>query len=242
MKPGTPIDPGLRASTITSIDLPRHAARAAALRFRAWPEIRWYASGKITLDPAYRYLARQARNSQRPLLDIGCGAGVLAAYLRACGHTARISGSDLDAKKIRTAQQALARENCDFRVGDVRDLCRNPQSSAPLPDTDIIMLDVLHYLNRRERHQLIESFSALLTTGSRVFLRTTLRDNSLRFAATRAEEWFVKACGWIPFSSVEFPEKQELLEAAAGAALTCVLTPMWGITPFNSYMVELQKP
>ena len=57
------------------------ARHAAARRYRAWPNLYYYAHGKIALDPAYPASARLLADSSHPLLDLGCGMGLLAAYL-----------------------------------------------------------------------------------------------------------------------------------------------------------------
>ena len=91
--------------------------REAAARYRPWPNLYYYAIGKIALDPAYPVVASILRESQRPLLDLGCGMGLLAAYLRANGHRAPILGWDVDQRKIDVAQQVLAGTSEKFHAG-----------------------------------------------------------------------------------------------------------------------------
>ena len=82
--------------------------REAAARYKPWPNLYFYAMGKIALDPAYPAVVSLLRDSQRPLLDLGCGMGLLAAYLRANGHRAPILGFDVDEEKIGVAQRVLS--------------------------------------------------------------------------------------------------------------------------------------
>ena len=92
--------------------------REASARYRQWPNLYYYAIGKIALDPAYPAVASILRGSQRPLLDLGCGMGLLAAYLRANGHRAPILGLDVDQRKIDVAQQVLGGTRQEFHAGD----------------------------------------------------------------------------------------------------------------------------
>jgi hypothetical protein len=73
-------------------------------------------------------------------------------------------------------------------------------------------------------------------------IRVTLNDKSWRFAATRLEEWFVHASGWIPTSGWNFPTRDEVFRAFAAAGLSGEVRPMWGITPFNSYLFTFRRP
>jgi hypothetical protein len=92
------------------------------------------------------------------------------------------------------------------------------------------------------RAAVIVSIGSRLAPGGRGILRLTLKDSSWRFAVTRFEEWFVRVSGWIPFRSVGFPSREEIESAARAAGLLARISPMWGMTPFNSYLVELEKP
>jgi len=208
------------------------AARRASCRFQPRTSLRYNALGKALLDPAYPFVAKCLSGSKRPLLDIGCGAGFLASYLRASGHTAPIVGLDADGQKIAAASRALEADDCDFSRRDALDL----------PDHcgDVVMLDVIHYFSANDQARLLEAIAARIAPGGVGLVRLTLRDKSWRFRATCIEESFVNASGWIPFRGIHFPRREELLECAGRHGLQTTLLPMWGITPFNSYMLELR--
>lgn len=210
------------------------ALRATASRYRAWPNLYYYAQGKLALDPAYPAVARELAASPRPLLDIGCGMGLLATWLRAHGHRAPISGMDVDGRKIRIAQDLLGSENASFHTGDALDFA---------PHTgDVVMLDVLHYFDDGQQQRLLEKIAASLAPGGTALIRVTLNDRSWRFRATKLEEWFVHASGWIPTSGWNFPTRDELGRAFSSAGFTGEARPMWGITPFNSYLFVFRRP
>ncbi len=206
------------------------ARKAAASSYWKHKSLYFYTRSKIGLDPAYRWVADSLVSSPRPLLDIGCGAGQLAAYLRASGHKAPILGIDVDAAKIRIAQEVVTR--CDFEVGDALAL--------PAHLGDLVMLDVLHYFGPENRKTLIQNLATRISSDGIGILRVTLKDESWRYKITCLEEWFVGASGWIPFRSVGFPERKELDRLAAETGMVAEIFPMWGITPFNSYLMTLK--
>jgi trans-aconitate methyltransferase len=208
----------------------RDAIKTAAKGYWKWKSLYFYTRSKIGSDPAYRRVAELLGSSSLPLLDIGCGAGQLAAYLRACGHKAPIRGLDVDRAKIRIAQEVVS--DCDFAAGDAMAL--------PPHLGDVVMLDVLHYFGPEDRKALIQNLAARIAPDGTGILRVTLKDKSWRYAATCLEEWFVGASGWIPFRSVGFPERHELEQLAAQTGMEATLIPMWGRTPFNSYLMTLK--
>ena len=208
----------------------RDASRVAAKGYWKWKSLYFYTRSKIGSDPAYRRVAELLATSSLPLLDIGCGAGQLAAYLRACGHKAPILGLDVDRAKIRIAQEVVS--GCEFSVGNAMTL--------PPHQGDVVMLDVLHYFGPEDRKALIQNLAARIAPNGMGILRVTLKDKSWRYAATRLEEWFVGASGWIPFRSVGFPDRHELERLASQTGMEATMIPMWGRTPFNSYLMTLK--
>lgn len=207
----------------------------AALRYRPWSNLYYYAHGKIALDPAYPLVARVLKDSPRPLLDIGCGMGLLASYLRASEHRAPIYGMDVDGEKVRLAQDLLGRENTSFHAGDA--LTTFPEHSG-----DVVMLDVLHYFSDEQQQQLLEKMAASVAPGGVVLIRVTLNEPTFRFAMTRLEEWFVKFVRWIPVTGSNFPTREEVAAPFRQAGFEEDIRPMWGMTPFNSYLFSYRRP
>lgn len=207
--------------------------REAAARYRRWPNLYYYAIGKMALDPAYSAVANALRKSAHPLLDLGCGIGLLAAYLRAQGHRAPILGLDLDEKKINVASQVLTGEGENFRTGDAMDFQEHCG--------DIVMLDVLHYFNDADQQRLLGRIAASLAPRGVALIRLALKESNWRFAATRAEEWFVHFSRWIPMQGWNFPAREEVLSPFARPGLESDVRPMWGWTPFNSYLFTIRR-
>jgi SAM-dependent methyltransferase len=205
--------------------------REAASRYRRWPNLYYYAIGKIALDPAYPVVAAILRDSQHPLLDLGCGMGLLASYLRATGHRAPILGLDVDQRKIEVAQQVLS--GATFRTGDALNF--------PTHSGDIVMLDVLHYFGDEEQQRLLEKIAASIAPGGVALIRLALNEANWRFAATKFEEWFVHFSGWIPKRGWNFPTREEVLLPFSAGGFVGDVRPMWGLTPFNSYLFAFRR-
>ncbi len=152
-----------------SESLQRRLVRQASASYRPAGPWAWhFARGKLARDPVFAALLRPGLlPATGRYLDLGCGQGLLASWLRAAtalhaGHDwpaeqpapPRISayhGLDMQATAIRHARQALA--DCDFPtrldLGDLRDFA--------LPDADVITLfDVLHYLPGTAQESLLQ--------------------------------------------------------------------------------------
>src|SRR5437773_346966 len=67
-----------------------------------------YVASKLRTDPVYLTVYELIRASAEPVLDVGCGVGLLAFYLRERGFQNPIHGLDCDVRKIRKAKQIAA--------------------------------------------------------------------------------------------------------------------------------------
>jgi SAM-dependent methyltransferase len=189
-----------------------------------------YARGKIARDPAYAAAFRALPDA--PLLDLGCGAGVLAFYLRERGFTAPILGIDHDAKKIAAATRAASRyQGLSFREGDAR---------APISfQGSTVMLDLLHYFDEPTQRAILRAAAARTPPGGVVVIRDALRDGTWRYRATYAQESFSRLIGWLRAERLHFPTRALIVDAFAG--FDAEVTPMWGRTPFNNYLFVFRR-
>jgi SAM-dependent methyltransferase len=139
-----------------------------------------FARGKLRGDPAFRALLERGWLSHsRRILDLGCGQGLLFAWLLTardsydrgewpvawprpprCEHLVGIELMSPDTRRARTAFGHAAQ----FVQADLRD--------APLTPTDaIVMFDVLHYLEREVQERLLVRMHAALPKGGVLLLR-----------------------------------------------------------------------
>lgn len=201
--------------------------RVAALFSSRW--LRHYVAGKLRSDPVFPAVFERLRGSAEPLLDIGCGVGLLAFYLRARGSKETIIGLDIDARKIRRARAISGQE--------VRDLTFSEQDvSAPLPDFrgNIAVLDLLHYLAPSQQAELLSELAARVAPGGILFLRDSPRDNSVRHWLTHAGETFAQAIAWNLNRPLHFPTRESIHTAFPENEFVREETSCWGNTPFNN--------
>jgi SAM-dependent methyltransferase len=196
------------------------ARRVAAL----YPmrSLRMYVRWKIASDAVYDAVFQRARG---PILDLGCGAGVLAAYLRARGCDAPITGIDHDARKIEVAQRLNLRD-ATFRIGDA--------SSIDTRDT-VVMLDLLHYFDDDAQRALL----AGAARSNLVIIRDAIRDGTWRYRATYAQETFARGVRWLKAERLNFPRRETIVEAFRG--FDSEIIPLWGRTPFNNYLFVFKR-
>lgn len=206
--------------------------RAAADRYRSRRSIHGYARGKIAWDPAYREIRnRILAAKQLPVLDVGCGIGLFAAYLRESGFQGPITGVDPATDKIGIARESVP--DSKFLVGSV--------DAFDGPPGHVVVLDVLHYFNPEDREKFLETVIAQVAPGGSAWIRTTLRDGTWRYWMTQFEEVFVRTTRWIVGGQWNFPTRAQVVGPFARAGFSCKSEPMWGRTPFNSYLFEFTR-
>lgn len=156
------------------------ALRAAEPYRRAGRFAYGFARGKLAGDPVFAAILRYGLLPEGArILDLGCGQGLLAAWLRAArqSHAAgdwpaawppapRImtyTGIDLGPREVAWARIALG-ATAELRVGDVR--------FEPFPPADaVIVLDLLHYLEPPAQVELLRRVRARLEPGGLLLLR-----------------------------------------------------------------------
>jgi cyclopropane fatty-acyl-phospholipid synthase-like methyltransferase len=195
--------------------------------------MRGYVYWKLRLDPVYEAVWRSLAGDDRPLLDIGCGAGLLALYLRERGFGGEIEGVDLDALKIVAAREAaLDDPRVRFRAEGV--------TEAREIRGHVTLLDVLHYLSDDDQKTLLDSITAGAPSGARILIRETLADGTWRARVTWLEEVFARSTGWMRTTEINFPSRSSI-EEAFGPEFDRDSRPLWGRTPFNSYFFEFRR-
>jgi 2-polyprenyl-3-methyl-5-hydroxy-6-metoxy-1,4-benzoquinol methylase len=209
------------------------AARIAA-RYK-WPSHRSYIRGKLRWDPLFAAIVPLLVDSPRALLDIGCGLGLLGQYLRERGAHAPYRGLDLDARKIEEAREASRR--ADF------DLAFEHASAEALPEFsgDVTLFDVLHYLPSDAQHRVLAAAAARIADGGVLLIRNVLREDSWRFRVTVAEERIARLLGWMRTPPSHFPLREEIEDPLRAMGFAVQTEPLWGRTPFNSYLITARR-
>lgn len=191
------------------------------------PAFRNYARWKVRTDPVYAATFEELRDRNEPLVDVGCGIGLLAFYLRESGFTAPIVGIDFDERKIEAARNAAKRyRGIDFIAGDAR---------APLPDHhNVTILDVLQYFDDESQQQILRNAARAVPPGGVVVIRQGIRDGSLRDRFTQLIDAFGRTLRWMQAERLNFPSHAKVVSPFEG--FETVVRPLWGRTPYNNYL------
>ena len=193
----------------------------------------WYSLSKLSLDPLYDSMPAVFDDDHTPVLDLGCGIGLLLHCLRASGRKFPYLGVDSDQAKIAAARGACergGRDNAQFQVCDL---------SARFPEHQgsVALLDVLQYLAPVAQEELISRAARCLTPDGRLVIRTGLADGSWRESLTRAADRFGHQVGWMKSSFKAQPTATDLAAVLARHGLQAEFKPLRGRTPFNNWLV-----
>lgn len=221
-------------STTAPQDHESACAHVTAL-FRG-PRLKGYVRGKLRIDPMYAVVFERLRGSNLPILDLGCGIGILPYYLRQRGLQSRMIGVDWDAGRIAVAQQAAraSHRNLSFIHQDARTPIRF--------QGHMVMLDLLHYINDDDQRRLLDTAAASLAPGGVAVIRQCPRDASTRFKLTNVAERLARALRWHKGSTINFPTRETIATPFRARGFTEEIFPMWGGTPFNNYLFVFRRP
>lgn len=199
---------------------------------------RWYVACKLATDPLYPGVYQVLRETARPLLDVGCGMGLLAFYLRRRGWSPAITGVDFDERKIATASALADGFGSDlaFLQGDVAD-------SLPPHLGSVSALDILQYFPIDARDALLRQCATRVAEDGVLVIRSGIWDESMRFRVTRSVDRIASRVKWIKVQPIRYPRRGELEQVLGGCGLCGCFNPLWGHTPFNSWLgVFRRKP
>lgn len=210
--------------------------RRIAARFRRRGD-RIYIHGKLATDPVYAATARAIAGRRLPLLDIGCGLGLLGHYLHDCGALDGYIGLDHDSRKIAVGRDAAERAG----LGDEIALSETDAATPQAVRGHVAMLDVLHYLPRERQAELLAFAVEHLADDGVLILRNVIRDGSWRYRATVWEEKFIKAVGWIPGGAQYFPTEDDIRAVLEPRGFRVDFEPLFGRTPYNSWLMTASR-
>lgn len=197
---------------------------------------RWlqgYARGKLRSDPIYRTAFDRLRGSRWPILDIGCGIGLLGFYLRERGLENPVLGLDLDRKKIAAGRRVAG----EFYHGRGIELMEGDGAAEREFAGNVVIFDVLHYWSAAAQRAVLERAARQIAPGGVCLIRTTPRSNHWRFKVTVLEEFFLQLTRWMKSPPVCFPEMESVAAPFVERGMATETGPLWGNTPFNSHLL-----
>jgi SAM-dependent methyltransferase len=201
-----------------------------------WPTRRYhyyYVRGKLASDPLYPGVVAALRGGGAPLLDLGCGIGLLAHALRADGQAMPYAGVDFDPGKIEVANAAAQRANLADVAFATCDLVRE----RPSHRGSVALLDVLQYLPGDVQERLLDDAIAMLEPGSRLVIRSGLHDTNARGRITLAVDRIANGIGWMRSAPLRYPTRDWFERKLADAGLAAGFRPLHGRTPFNNWLI-----
>lgn len=208
-----------------------------------------WARGKLRGDPIFAALLnRPILPDGARILDLGCGRGLLAAWLLGAERLAAqgewpsrptpptglyFRGIELMEREVicgNKALQPLHGERVRLSGGDMRE--------AELNDADVIaILDALHYIPYAEQDHMLDRIRAALHTGGLFVTRIGDADGGLRFALSQV----VDAC--MSFAQGHRLERMwcrpldDWMRALETRGFAVEATPMSDGTPFANVML-----
>ncbi|MGY4515017.1 methyltransferase domain-containing protein [Lysobacter sp. HA18] len=225
---GRPLD-GARARSIATAFLPEHALG------NRWNY--YYTRTKLGSDPLYPAVANALRGTTAPLLDLGCGLGLLAHTLREDGVHLPYRGVDIDAGKIAHARRVAERVGLRDVSFDAVDLA----NVMPKHSGSVALLDVLQYIDTPAQIRVLDAASSMIAPGGRLFIRSGLETPGWRARASKAFDTFAAFAGWMYSAPRRYPSEALLRDRLDAAGLRYEITPLNGNTPFNNWQIVASR-
>jgi len=197
----------------------------------------FYARAKLRSDPLYPGVCEALRDAAGPLLDLGCGLGLLAHALKHEGIALRYFGVDNDHRKIASARRAAARAGLVDTGFETTDL----STTLPPHRGSVAILDVMQFLQPQRQVEVVDTMIGMLEPGSKLVIRTGLDDGSRSARITRTTDVFARLVGWMNAAPIHYPEADMLKARFDAAGLRSEFSPLAGDTPFNNWLVVATK-
>ena len=209
-------------------------ARVATQFQQRW--LRQYVRGKLRHDRIYPAAYELLRSSSDPILDIGCGVGLLAFYLRERACLQPVLGLDVDARKICYGKKIAAThyDNIELRFHDV-------QKAIPVFSGNVALLDVLHYLPHTIQTALLSHLAGCVAPGGVLIIRDCPSDRRPRFWITWLAEKFAQAISWNLDASLHFPSRTSINAVFSDREFERESRPLWGSSPFNNHIFIFRR-
>jgi len=219
--------------------------RAAARRYRlAGLSAYCFALGKLSLDPVFVALLRQAHiPNEARVLDLGCGQGLLLVWLLAAAeqHRGGVWPSGWPAPPLGLQLYGIERRERESGWGksalgqggriETADL-----RQARFPHSDVVvLLDVLHYLDPADQLALLQRVTPCLSRQGRVLVRVA--DVGPRLSFTLAADRLGTLLRGHPWPRYHVRPVDEWRQLFDRMGFVTSASPMSAGTPFSNVLL-----
>jgi SAM-dependent methyltransferase len=197
----------------------------------------YYTRSKLRTDPLYPAVIAALEGTRAPLLDLGCGLGLLAHAMRAAGRVLPYRGVDRDADKIVRAQRiadARGLRDARFETADLAD-------GVPAHHGSVAVLDMLQYLDATAQRELLRGVASMLDDDGVLVIRNTMADGTDRARTSRIADRLSHLIGWMQFRPRSYPTLDGLRGTLEEAGLHAESRPLYGNTPFNNWLIVARR-
>ena len=205
--------------------------------------------GKLRGDPIFKALLEHTVFPDNArILDLGCGKGLLAAWLLAAEKMAhdnmwlgatrpprnlKFRGIDLSDSDVRCGNSALTplyNDRVQLISADIR--------SMEIQSADaVVLLDVLHYLSHNDQEQLFDKIRASLATGSVLLTRVSDARSTLRSMLTSLVDRCVLIARGVGATPLFFRSLPEWIDSLERRGFTVTAIPVSQSTAANVMLV-----
>jgi 2-polyprenyl-3-methyl-5-hydroxy-6-metoxy-1,4-benzoquinol methylase len=168
--------------------------------------------------------------AEGPVLDIGCGHGLVGNLLALTGPRRRVLGIDIDPAKIAVARRTVGdRPNIRFEVGDA---ARLPAGSYRA----VTIADVMYLIPPATQRVILGSIAAALTPGGVLVWKSQIQQPRWKYAITYGQEWLMTRLGPTKGAGLHFLDREESLQAIRAAGLRPAMVPMPSPRPYTDVL------
>jgi SAM-dependent methyltransferase len=230
---------------------------AASAYYRGAGHFAWhFARGKLGADPVFAaILARGLLGGRARILDLGCGQGLLAAWLLAAralhasdqahawpeGWPAppwlrHYTGIEINPHEVARARHAFAldpRADVQILHGDIREVDYGTADA-------VVILDVLHYLDQPAQEQVLRRVREALGPQGLLLLRVGDAAGGVRFALSKAVDHTVALVRRRRWTRLECRPLRAWERLLSGCGFRTHALPMSQGTPFVNVLLRAE--
>jgi hypothetical protein len=209
-------------------DIAKSYGRSQWLRLRVRARIAW--------DPVLPLLRREIVRIQKPVVDIGCGIGLLGITMRASGIPLRYRGTDIAPTKINKAKDSVRYYGFEDIGFDVVDAL----STQIPPGATVCMIDSLHRLDPDSQFSMLAKLADAAESGSLILFRTRLAGNARWDPARIVHQLTSTAARILRRNAGHLPSVNAILDCFDERGLHAEIQPLRSRGPYAGHFIRIE--